>query len=410
MTARLASDTIAADNVRYCLVDLPVAVPVLIVDGDPTSRNARFLNTVFQPGGAAHTGLQPQIERPDYLNNHLLDKFQTIYLADVDRLDPPAVAALEKYAKGGGGIMFFVGERTQPKFYNEHLYRDGEGLFPVPLLRDAQLLVDRLQKGADIEPLDKGILSVFAGERNSYLAGVTVERYMLIPKSWSPAPDSGVEIVARLRNGDPLAVEHKFDKGKVVALLTTAAPIWNNWGRNPSFVVALLELQSHLAQGGAAPDTRLVGVPITVDIDAAQYQPRVRFQPPAADNAIPVTVDATSSPRGLSATLSDTGTSGIYEAELSTTDDKQEDRFFAVNVQADEGDLAVCSRALLTTRLPDVPFEYRSADDVQVDAQQLAGSNLSDWILYLLVGVLVGEQLLAYAVSYHPKAGKGVRG
>ena len=52
LTARLASDTIAADNVRYRLVDLPVAVPVLIVDGDPTSRNSRFLNTVFQPGGA----------------------------------------------------------------------------------------------------------------------------------------------------------------------------------------------------------------------------------------------------------------------------------------------------------------------------------------------------------------------
>ena len=96
-------------------------------------------------------------------------------------------------------------------------------------------------------------------------------------------------------------------------------------------------------------------MPITVDIDAAQYQPRVRFQPPAADNAIPVTVDATSSPRGLSATLSDTGTSGIYEAELSTTDDKQEDRFFAVNVQADEGDLAVCSRDT-----SDDPFAGRS--------------------------------------------------
>ena len=67
--------------------------------------------------------------------------------------------------------MFFVGERTQPKFYNEHLYRDGEGLFPVPLLRDAQLLVDRLQKGADIEPLDKGILSVFAGETQQLPGG-----------------------------------------------------------------------------------------------------------------------------------------------------------------------------------------------------------------------------------------------
>jgi hypothetical protein len=56
-----------------------------------------------------------------------------------------------------------------------------------------------------------------------------------------------------------------------------------------------------------------------------------------------------------------------------------------------------------------VRYEYRSAGDVQVSAQQLAGSNLSDWILYLLIGILVGEQLLAYSASYHPKASREVR-
>src|SRR5262249_15648338 len=89
--AQLASDAVSADNARYCLVDLPLAVPVLIVDGDPDNRNAHFLTSVFQPGGSAHTGLQPQVERPDFLNKHALGKFQAIYVADVDRLDPPAV-------------------------------------------------------------------------------------------------------------------------------------------------------------------------------------------------------------------------------------------------------------------------------------------------------------------------------
>ncbi len=46
--ARLGSDAVAADNVRYALVDLPPAVPILIVDGDPTARNARFLEALFQ--------------------------------------------------------------------------------------------------------------------------------------------------------------------------------------------------------------------------------------------------------------------------------------------------------------------------------------------------------------------------
>ena len=165
--------------------------------------------------------MQPQIERPDYLNNHLLDKFQTIYLADVDRLDPPAVAALEKYAKGGGGIMFFVGGRTQPKFYNEHLYRDGESCRPCSLAARCSIVGRPLAKGSRYEPLDKGILSVFAGERNSYLAGVTVERYMLIPESGPRPRIRALKSSAAAAQWRPAGGEAKFDKGKVVALLTT---------------------------------------------------------------------------------------------------------------------------------------------------------------------------------------------
>jgi hypothetical protein len=409
ITARLASDPVAADNVRYSLIELPVAVPVLIVDGDPSLTGARFLTTVFQPGGSAHTGLQPQVERPDYLNKHSLEKFQTIYLTDVERLDPPAIAALENYVRSGHGVMFFAGPRTQPKFYNDQLYREGESLFPVPLLRETQLLVDRLERSADIEPLDKGVLSIFAGERNSYLAGVTVERYFSLAKGWKPAADAAVQVLARLRNGAPLVVERKFGEGRVVALLSTAAPQWNNWGRNPSFVVALLELQSYLAGQGGHDQSRLVGTPIKLDLDAARYEPRVRLLAPGLGETSAVTVDAAAAGQGLSATLPQTETSGIYEIQLSTTDNMEESRLFAFNVDADEGDLATVDREHLAATLPNVRYEYRTAADFQVTTHELAGSNLSDWLLYLLVGILIGEQLMAFSASYHPRTREAAR-
>ncbi|MBI2825665.1 MAG: BatA domain-containing protein [Planctomycetia bacterium] len=404
VTARLQGDAVAADNTRYCLVELPVAVSVLVIDGDPDARNARFLATAFRPGGNARTGLEPQIERPDYLNKHALDKYRTIYLTNVERLDNPAITALENYVKAGGGVVFFIGERTAARFYNEKLYRDGLGLFPVPLLRETQLLVDRLEKGADIEAAPEGLFSIFAGERNSFLAGVTVEKYFSVPKSWSPPADSGTQVLARLRNGDPLAVERKFDKGHVVAILTTAAPLWNNWGRNPSFVVALLELQSHLVEAGSRDESRLVGTPLRMALDAARYQPRVRWLTPGLGEAGSTTVDAPIGPNGLDLSLAETDAAGVYELQLSTTDNQVESQRFAFNVAPDEGDLAIVDRDELAGRLKNVRYDYRQAADFHATSHDLAGSNISDWILYLLVGILVGEQLLAYSASYHPKA------
>ena len=38
-------------------------------------------------------------------------------------------------------------------------------------------------------------------------------------------------MLARLRNGAPLIVEQRFGQGHVVAVLTSAAPTWNNWSQ-----------------------------------------------------------------------------------------------------------------------------------------------------------------------------------
>jgi len=40
---------------------------------------------------------------------------------------------LEKYVQGGGGVAFFMGPKIDPTEYSRLLWRDGQGLFPVPL-------------------------------------------------------------------------------------------------------------------------------------------------------------------------------------------------------------------------------------------------------------------------------------
>ncbi|HEX5447099.1 MAG TPA: BatA domain-containing protein, partial [Pirellulales bacterium] len=400
IAASLASDPVAADNLRFAVVDLPPTVHVLLIDGSADTAGARYLAAALAPGGAVKTGIDPQIEPPSYLNRKPLDKFQAVYLLDVGHLDAPAIEALEAFVGQGGGLGVFLGDACRAGFYNEALYRDGDGVFPMPLGAKTQLLVDRLEKGADFEVSDHPIFRVFAGERNSYLTGVLIDWYMAVPKSWSPPADSSTRVLARLRNGAPLAVERKFGEGRVVAFTTTAAPTWNNWGRNPSFVVAMLEMQSYLASPAAADVQRLVGAPIELELDPGRYQSEVRLLAPsdvreggtaATDAAAIVTnaVQAADSDK-LRTSFTETPASGVYQLELTTVEGTPEVRQLAFNVESAEGNLATVAPDELKSKLEGIAYEYSAARQFQLATHELAGANLSPWIMYCLVSLLLG--------------------
>ena len=416
ITARLQTDAVAADNIRSLVIDVAKAVDVLVVDGDPKGQDAFFLSTALAPGGKITSGLRPLIESPRYLRDHSLEQFETIFLLNVPRLESNEIAALEAYVKAGGGVGFFLGELCRADFFNDQLFRGGEGLFPLPLAGPAELVVDRLEKAPDLEVTEHPIFSVFAGERNSFLSTVVVSRYFAAQKDWLPEPESSTRVIARLRNKAPLAVEHKFGDGRVVAILTKSSPLetslgsWNNWGRNnPSYVVAMLEMQSYLAAGRHPDTARLVGAPLDVKLDVAKYLPHVRFTLPPENGGGTLAVDAATSPGGNSAILSDTDASGIYQAQLTLTDGSQAIERFAYNVVPEEGDLTRLDGTKLAGQLAGIRYEFHQAGDINYNPQQLAGFNLSESLLYALVAILLAEQVLAYACSYHPFSPGGKR-
>lgn len=404
VAVHLPADSVAADNHRYQVLQMPLAVPVLIIEGAAGEGDGRFLQAALAPGGAVKTGVSPQLEGPTFLNSADLNKFHTIYLTDVPRLDDAGLKALEKFVRSGGGLGVFMGPRCQTSWYTDAFYRKGQGPFPLPLAGATQLLVDRLEKAPDLEITDHPMFRVFRGERNSFLSAVTFDRFFAAPPDWKPAATSATRVIARLRNGSPLAVEQDWGQGRVLTVLSTAAPVWNNWGLNPSFVVAMLEMQSRLDGRPVAAPAKTVTAPLEVVLDPTRYAGQARLVPPLGGTLGPRTLDLLRTPEGMKLAFADAWTSGIYDVQLSTADNQSETRRFAFNVDTAESEMARFDAAQLSRRLPGIRFDYRPAAQYSAAAHDLAGSNLTDMILYVLLALLVGEQLLASVASYHPRA------
>jgi hypothetical protein len=240
------------------------------------------------------------------------------------------------------------------------------------------------------------------------------------PDQWAPQADSTVEIAARLRNRMPLAVARQFGQGRVFAFLTTLAPDWNNWAQDPSFVVVVLKLQSYLAAAGRSDDSRLVAAPIELQLDARRHRKDVTFVVPGRRANTRIEVQRTAArPAADSSVMiaslgrrgdgqrptGETDRGGVYEAWPITMEGAFAVRRFAVNVDANEGDLAITPPGPLLTKLDPVDAEFRSAEQYERITAERAGFNRSLLLMCLLICLLLGEQVMAYFASYHPARG-----
>jgi len=414
IVARLATDCLEADNVRTAVLEIVDACDVLLVDGRLAKAGAAgdfagdsfYLATALSPGAGAPTGLRPRVEPPRALATLDLAGFDCIYLLDVERLDEAEIRPLEAYARAGGGVVFFMGPRSDPEFLTAKLHRGGEGLFPVPVAGAVDLLPDRSGDAPDVVVEDHPVVAVLSGQRNPLLNAVRIGRIMAVDREFVPGPDSGLRRLLGVRTGQPLILEKPFGDGLVVAVMTTASPAWNNWSRgNPSWVVVMLELEGHLARARARARSLAVGEPFEVSLEAGRDEIDVDFELPS-DRGI---MHVTAKPRddgSLVAVLSDTPRSGSYAARWRRADGTEREKVVAVNVDPGEGGLERVGRERLGRTLAGIPHRIDAADDLEPGSQALAGTSLVTPLIYGLLVLLLLEQAVAYSASYHmPRRG-----
>ncbi|NBW97078.1 MAG: hypothetical protein EBR28_10190, partial [Planctomycetia bacterium] len=345
--ARIPADAVPADNLRSLVLDVADRIEVLVIDGDPRggarAGDAFYLAAALAPGSGAPTGLNPRIEPPRALASLDLGAFDCIWILDVPQLDAPEIAALEGYAKGGGGVVFFGGPRTKADEVNRALHRAGAGLYPVPLAGPVDLGRPTGAEGPDVAVEEHPVVAVLSGQRNPLLDAVRVDRYLAVERDHDPQPDAGLRRLLSLRNGAPLVVERPFGAGIVVAVLSTAAPVWNNWARgNPSWVVVMLELESHLATARRRAESRLVGAQLEVTLEPGGDAHEVDFVVPPQGALVHQTAAIDDEGR-LTARLP-TAAAGAYMARWRRLDGVERERGFAVNVAPDEGRIARVGR------------------------------------------------------------------
>ncbi len=421
--ALLPEDPIAADNRRWNVIDFRSGEPVLVVDGDAEQRHAFYLESIFQPGPNARTGIEPVVKDVNYLRDTPLEEltqYATIYLLDVGRLETRAVENVEAFVKGGGGLAVFLGPRVDRQFYNQALYREGQGVFPLPL-EEQDLLppTEDDEPDVNVEGSQHPVFRDLLAGRNPLIRLIHVDRFFAPPDDWRPPSESTVQIIAALRNRDPLMVESTFGEGKVIACLSTYAPLWNDLVLGPNALLAL-QLQAYLAQGRRRLDERLVGTPLPVELNLREFQPDVNFVLPGS-NGIPqrrldrrataISSDSNVGRATLGLELEEQGfagetdRSGVYELWATGLTGNTDIRRFALNVDTRESDPTLAEMREVVANLTPVRASWRYADQSQFDALNPANLPPNLILLALLLGLLIAEQALAYATSYHPPQG-----
>jgi hypothetical protein len=423
--AILPDDPLPTDNRRWCVVQVRTAEPGLVIDGDPERRHAFYLDSIFQPGPRARTGIQPRLEPATYLRDvpiAELNEYQAIYLLDVERLDPRAVENLENYVRQGGGVAFFLGPQVDPRFYRDTLYRQGEGLFPFPVGQQ-DLLPPSRQNEPDviIEGSEHPIFRNLLAGRNPLIRMVNVDRYFSPEGDWKPPENSTVQVVARLRNQAPLVVERSFGNGRVVVFSSTYAPLWNDLVLGPNALIAL-QLQSYLAQARRGSDDRQVGAKMQLAVNTEEFRPEAQVVLPgggtgsagrlvldksavSADDEQDSTALLSLGRNASDGFVGETHRAGVYEVWLTRLTGGVEVQRFALNVEPAEGDLTTVEPQSLMSSVAPARPSWRYSEETQFESLNPANLPPSLLIMILLIGLLLAEQALGYAASYHTLPG-----
>ena len=429
VSAALPADTVLADNQRWCVVDFPDSIPVLVIDGDPQQANSAYLFSVFQPGERVTTGIRPELQTASFLRDAQptdLAKYRVIYLLDVPRLDPLAVKNVENHVRDGGGLAVFLGPNSNLRFYSDwatpnETNKLGTGFFPIPTDRIAVLPTsDDAAPALIVE--DHPIFQVLLGEGQAYASMIQFQQYVRPPMGWQPLEESAVQVIARLRNGSPLAADQPVGDGRIVAFLTTLSPLWNTWATQPIFPVLLLETQSYLDSGNQPSQKRMVGTPLQIRLDAAEYQPIVDFIVPGRSADKPLNIKRQAKPSRDSKEMMSTGLGawadsgshptdqpGIYEVWPRTLNGELEVQRYVLNVDPREGDLDLSTSEDLASSLSSTRVELFAADDLTLGNDEVGGFSWSQFLMYALISVLLIEQVLGYLGSYHARPQREIR-
>lgn len=265
VSAQLESEVagLSIDNVRYTVIEVRKQVPILLIEGKaseivaegkknrPKSKDAEtfFLYKLFTE---TVKGFDVEVRPAADLEKLNLQQYLSVWICDVNRFSDGAIKNLEDYVRGGGGVAIFLGPEIKTPdavFYNEKMYKKGEGLFPAPLelkafndgIEDDKVVpsrwVRRLSGEPQVYPRSRQHLALEAiygegsgprtdgGGYDRILQFVVIDRYYPVNRlAWKDDPTLGTTTheIMTLPNLKPMSVYEKRVRDLMELLIVQA--------------------------------------------------------------------------------------------------------------------------------------------------------------------------------------------
>lgn len=423
---RLEDDRLNEDNSRFLAVEVTTSRRVLIVDGESSQDDARFLSLAISDPDL--TGRVAEIRNADVLTGADLSDYDCLYLLNVPELPADAVQRLVQYVDSGGGLAWFPDERANTAFYNT-LQSTTPSLFPVQLTSvhkesDADADNDASPDGAERPYPAFEVHPIFLTYNDPQARLADALRF----RQWYVAADNlaedDVRVLCRMSNGDPVIFESQIGRGRIITYLTTAGRRWSNWpiADAPGYVVMHMLLAEHLQKPSDFVATQELdngldfSWPVSRFTDMLDvYLPESRESDASEDTflrlqAAPVPVDESAAPvdpraeEQLAVSVPQASRPGVYRIKRYLLDGDPDEQLLALNVPATESNLQAADPQQVTAQAEDGHVRVISARTSDELSEADAGRELRWLLIGLLTLVLLCEQLLSLRLSFHPEA------
>ncbi|MCA9061688.1 MAG: VWA domain-containing protein [Planctomycetaceae bacterium] len=347
-----ADDGLRTDNRISAAVTVWDTMPVILVDGDPSSEplagETDFLSVALTPFAFGRVSLTDLITTrtvgASAITSDLLKTTRVVVLANVPRLDASQLEALTVWVRDGGAVLITAGSRIDVNWYNQTLFAEGTGMLPAAFgasRGESHAASDSHRTGSAIvaQRFDHPCLQFFNDATNGDLSTATVRQwYELSPAVeglWSTETDSTAPqsqdnsegdpqvkrpaaiVMARLDSGDPLLVERMFGEGTVVQMATAVDDDWSDLPMRPFYVPMMQQIISTMASRISPPRNIATGDPAVALFAGEQTEPGPDAQTTAAES--PHFTVAVVSPDGSRHTIQTVVRGRMHMAQFTAT-------------------------------------------------------------------------------------------
>lgn len=410
----LEDDLLPGDNRSDAAISVVDALPVLLVDGTPhpdaTRRETFFAQTALSAPSNDAPWIRATTVPWDVVEPGQMESFSVVVLANVPRLSETFCSALADFVRRGGGVLIALGDQVEPENYNHLLLESGPRLLPAAL---EAIESDTLHEFGGVHVVDGSLESPwirrFRQANGGQLQDVRFTRWwrtnsdvigvshaeQTAAENEDDSVDSAPVLVARLDTGDPLLMERRYGRGRVLLMTSALDADWSTFPTKSDYVPFLHELLFHLTSGRTSRNVD-AGAPLVLAVERELDVDEYAFLTPDGSQRNPQRAENDLQPL---VRLDDAWLPGVYRF-VRTADPALRAAFageaFVVNCDRAESDLTLLSESDRLALQRDGRMQFvRTHGEVQPTLPQSTARTELWRVLFLaFLVVLVGEVIL----------------